>query len=473
MTDRFNHDLDLQDLTPDSVEAGAMPIPEADRPAAFKKFAIFSAIGVLLFLVPYYFSDQWTIGIGILATLLKGWIGDYLDEVVLVIGIVSVVGTLLVKFAKPQWANEDIGWASIFNVSWIWVLLRVIGALFIVMIYFKIGPEWVISDYTGGVILNDLNPTLIPFFFFAILLMAFLTDYGFMEYIGTLLSKVFRTLFRLPGRAAVDASASWLGAAPVGVLITSMQYDKGYYNEREAATIATSFSIASAAFCLIVAEVIKINEYFLQFYLTVIITCGIVAMIMARIPPLSRKTEAFYVGDGSVRDELRIEGLTLHQTAVRRGMRRAYRMPSLAQALHKSSIALADVYLGLLPVVFALGTVALALSEYTPIFTWLSYPLIPILEVLRVPEAAAAAPAFVVGFADMFLPAVLGKGIESEMTRFIIACMSVAQVIYMTEVGALILKSNIRVNFAELLLIFVMRTVLALPIVVVIAHMLF
>ena len=50
----------------------------------------------------------------------------------------------------------------------------------------------------------------------------------------------------------------------------------------------------------------------------------------------------------------------------------------------------------------------------------------------------------VVGFADMFLPAVIGSGIESEMTRFVIAGVSVTQLIYMSELGGLLLGSICR-----------------------------
>lgn len=465
-----NPELNELDSGIDLSDEGASPLPDDVRKKAFYKFLSYSFIGVLLFLVPIYWGDQWTIGIGVLAVILKGFIGDYLSGIAMTVVVFSAVMTVLFSVIKPAGLSLPPKIQAIFQVSWIWVLLRVLGALFIVMIYFGVGPEWISGDVTGGVILNDLNPTLMPFFFFAILLMAFLTDYGFMEYVGTMLSRIFHKVFKLPGRSAVDASASWLGAAPVGVLITSLQYDRGYYNEREAASIATSFSLASAAFCLVVAEVIGINHLFLQFYATVIVASVIAAIVMVRIPPLSLKSDRFLVGDGSIRNEEKDREMSLQQTAVRRAVRRAHRMPNFFQSMKDSLVSLADVYFGLLPVVFAVGTIALALSEYTPLFTWISAPLVPLLNLLQVPEAAAAAPALVVGFADMFLPAVVGKGIESEVTRFIIACMSVTQVIYMTEVGSLILKSNIKVNLFELMCIFLIRTLLTLPIVVAIAY---
>ena len=101
---------------------------------------------------------------------------------------------------------------------------------------------------------------------------------------------------------------------------------------------------------------------------------------------------------------------------------------------------------------------------------WLSYPLIPLLELFQLPEAAAAAPALLVGFAEMFLPAVMAKGIDSELTRFVIICTSITQLIFMSEVGVLILKTRIPLNFIDLVVIFLLRTLITLPIIVAIAH---
>ena len=92
-------------------------------------------------------------------------------------------------------------------------------------------------------------------------------------------------------------------------------------------------------------------------------------------------------------------------------------------------------------------------------------------EAMQVPEAAKAAPALLAGFADMFLPSILASSIESEFTRFVIAALSVTQLIYMSEVGAVILKSKVPLNIFELGAIFLIRTVVTFPIIVAIAHL--
>ena len=131
------------------------------------------------------------------------------------------------------------------------------------------------------------------------------------------------------------------------------------------------------------------------------------------------------------------------------------------------------MYIGVAPVVLAFGTIALVLAEYTSVFAILGKPFEPLLMLFGIPEAAAAAQTMVVGFADMFLPSILGASIESEMTRFFIATMSVTQLIYMSEVGGLLLGSKIPLNIKDLIIIFLLRTLISFPIIAVVAHILF
>ncbi|HLQ75129.1 MAG TPA: hypothetical protein VK107_03705 [Alloiococcus sp.] len=73
----------------------------------------------------------------------------------------------------------------------------------------------------------------------------------------------------------------------------------------------------------------------------------------------------------------------------------------------------------------------------------------------------------------MFLPAILGSGIESEMTRFVIGTLSVTQLIYMSEVGALLLGSKLPINMKDLIIIFILRTAITLPIIALMAHLIY
>ncbi len=437
------------------------------------KFIIPSSIGVLLFLTPIFIDGRATIGMGILVDLLRDATQDYLPAFATMLLLVSCLCSTYFSLFRKNESNRRINQIQqIFTTSPAWLILRVLGSLFAVLVLFNIGPEWISSPATGGTMLFQLAGTLTVFFLVACFLLPFLIDYGVAEFMGTLLQKPFLWAFRLPGRASVDTLASWLGSAPVGVLITIQQYEKGYYSGREAAVIVTNFSIASIAFCALVAKLIEIDHRFFEFYFSIIFTGLIAALIIPRVWPLARKKDIYLIEQDGFTDKPEADTGLLRWAFIQ-GINKARTAPNLKQLLKNAFINLLDIWFSLLPSVVAIGTIVLALTEFTPIFTIMTKPLVPILELMQIPEAAAAAPAFLVGFADMYLPAVIGKNIASEMTRFVIGCVSIIQIIYMTEVGTLILKSKIPLQIGELFLIFTLRTLITLPIITAIAHFIY
>ena len=132
-----------------------------------------------------------------------------------------------------------------------------------------------------------------------------------------------------------------------------------------------------------------------------------------------------------------------------------------------------EMWFGTLPVILAMGTIALIVAEFTPVFDWLGIPFAPLYELLRIPEAEAASRTVIVGFADMFLPSVIASSIESELTRFVVAATSVTQLIYMSEIGSIIMGSKIPVSLKDLFIIFLERTLVSLPVIALLAHLIF
>ena len=70
----------------------------------------------------------------------------------------------------------------------------------------------------------------------------------------------------------------------------------------------------------------------------------------------------------------------------------------------------------------------------------------------------------------MFIPALLMGGIVSVKTKFIVAALSLVQIIYLTEVGAIAIKSEVPLNFFNLFIIFLQRTIIAIPLLVLCAN---
>ena len=125
----------------------------------------------------------------------------------------------------------------------------------------------------------------------------------------------------------------------------------------------------------------------------------------------------------------------------------------------------------LIPVVIAWGTFGSILVNETGIFHALAYPMGLYLQLLGVEGAFQIAPATLVGFIDMFIPALITSTELPYATRFVVAALSLVQIIYLTEVGSIIVKSNVGLDMKRLFLIFIERTLIALPLIVLVTKL--
>ncbi|ABL99201.1 YjiH family protein [Shewanella amazonensis] len=437
-------------------------------------FIVPSLIGLLLFMTPVSYQDAITIPIAIISKALQHALSDKATAIVTAVVVLTTLVSLITKVAKPKFITENGFLNALFNVSPMWFFIRMLGAAFILMTFAGVGPEAITSGNTGGLVLNDLLPVLLSVFIFAGMLLPLLLNFGLLELFGALLTKIMRPVFNLPGRCAIDCMASWLGDGSVGILLTSKQYEGRFYTAREAAVIGTTFSAVSITFSLVVISQVKLEALFVPFYLTVCLAGIVAAIVVPKLPPLCWKKDNYI--DGTPRhpdDEVVPAGHSVFSWGYDMALAKAAASGGVKETFTEGVKNVADMVLGILPVVMAIGTVALMIAEYTPIFDYLGMPFIPLLELLQIPEATAASKTIVVGFADMFIPSILAASIESDMTRFVIAALSVTQLIYMSEVGALLIGSRIPVNLPELFVIFVLRTLVTLPVIAGVAHLIF
>lgn len=434
-------------------------------------FLIPSIIGIVLFLLPLNYSGEINIGIGYLADLFKQNFGEYLPTLMTIVVTVSAIFSIITVTLKPKFIINNSVLNELLNVNMLTLAFRTLGAIFIVLTLLKIGPEFISSMATGGTLLFDLMPTLATWFLLSGFFLPLLLNFGIMDFFGTLIKGVMRPLFKVPGRSAIDAIASWIGSGPVGIVLTNKQLNEGYYSKREAATIAVCFSLVSLPFATVVANFLNINHVFVPFYLTISIASFIAAIILPRIYPINKISKE-YMTEAIINEDVPSE-VSLFSHAFSCGVKKANSGNTLNGLIINGINIVIDVYISLMPLVMCWGTLSLIVAEYTPIFTILSYPIVFLLNILQVPGATEAAPAVLVGFADMFLPSILVSGVEHEITRFIIGALSFTQLIYMTETGAIILKSDIDLNLKDLFVVFIERTLITLPIITLIAHLIY
>ena len=440
------------------------------------KFITMSILGIILFLIPIPVvqdgEKQTTLPVAFLANCLKDWIGGVMSPLIVLIITVSGILTILCSTIFKNKLNPQGLMYNAFNVKIGWLILRVLAVIFVWLTYLKVGPKMIYSEDTGGLVFSSLLPTLVAVFLFAALFLPLLMEYGLLELLGPVFRPVMRPLFTLPGRSTVDNLASFIGDGTVGVLITSRQYEEGFYSRREATVISTTFSVVSITFAIVIASTIKMQDQFFYFYITVIISCLIAAMIMPRIWPLKNIPDE-YAKD--VSKEARTEQKKKKKTALGHGFDMAtevgIKAPGFKDFFISGFKTVVDMWFVILPVVMSIGTIATIIANYTPIFEIVGKPFVPFLELLQIPEASHASQTILIGFADMFLPSILIEGVQSDITRFVIGALSISQLIYLSEVGGVILGSKIPVSIGKLFMIFLIRTLITLPIIALLAHL--
>lgn len=439
----------------------------------YSRFLLPSLIGIILFMIPLKFQGEYTIPVAILSKGVAGLLEPALPTIITLLITFTGIMTIIYKIAKPSFIENSKELKGLFNVNTFWFIVRIIGMLLVILTYLEVGPEWIWNENTGGLLLHGLLTTLLTIFFFAAFLLPLLLDFGLLEFVGSMLTPVMRPIFKLPGRSSIDCITSWLGDGTIGVLLTNNQYEEGYYSTREASVIATTFSAVSITFALVVLDEVGLVQHFVPYYLAVTFAGVVAAIIVPRIPPLSNKKDDYLTNVNRDNMENVPQGYTPFTWGLDQAIEKAKDSTDLSGFVKGGLHNVLEMWIGVMPVIMAFGTMAVILAEFTPIFTWLGMPFIPILKLLNIPYAVEASQTMIIGFADMFLPAVIGASIESELTRFVIAAVSVTQLIYLSEVGAVILGSKIPVNVVELFVIFIERTLITLPIIALIGHVLF
>lgn len=430
------------------------------------KFLFYSILGVIAFLAPITIGGESSILMGhIKSIIIDGYI-EQIRVLVIIASVTTVVGTII-GFIKKDFKNKYL--KEFFICGPINGAARILGGIFFLMVHYGIGPAIILDPNTGGMMANDLLPSLMVTFCVGVMLMPLLTAFGLVEFIGVLIAPFMRKVFKVPGYAAIDAIASFLGDGTIGIVVTDEQYQKGYYTQREAVIIATSFSIVGISFAAVVSDLLKLSDRFIIFYATIAFSTVIAGIIIARLPLKKFKNE-YYMGKNFAGEE----GSTSFVVAIKKATEVANKAKEI-EILLDSIKKVGTLYITFIPVIMFMGTLGLVIAEHTNIFNIIAMPLVPILKLFGFSKeiATVMAPAMIVGFSDMYLPSLLIEGVPSEMARFLIGTLSFAQLIFLSETGMILVASKIGFNFWDTLKFFVLRTVITFPVIFIIVRILY
>jgi len=425
------------------------------------KFLIFSAIGVWVFFIPTNIGGVSNVPMVLLIDAVKALLGStVMNWMVLILCIALSVTFTISRIQKDgpihRFHKKD-GWGT--------GILYYLSAVFAVMVVFNVGPSQIVNDSVGIEAIGLAGSTLLTVTI-AGWLVNFLIEFG--------MEPIMRKVFKLPGQSAVTAVSAFVAAPAVGVFMTDRLYHENVYTHKEACCVATNFSVVSLGFFALLVTITDTQYMYGKVVISSLVIVFILAAIVIRIPPLSRKKDRYYNG--------------VEQTAAMRKSSK-YSKDTMKKAVAASTTKVSQtpysIFVTSIPGVLsftvkivtfvqALATIALFISNYTPFFDWIGMPMVPYLELCQMPDAAAIAPATLVGIAEIALPVMTIAGMNiAPMSIFFVIVLSTVQIIFFTESANAMMQSDLNLKFPELVLIFLIRTLIAIPIVAVFAHVLF
>ena len=429
------------------------------------KFILSSAVGIFLFFAPVFGGN---VPLVALVDFLKKLLGAAcINYLVLLFCLSLIVTVFLGKVMKikvfAEYHKED-GLGKIF--------FYVLAVIFTVMVITGRGPAQILDPNIGGLALPLAGSVMLTVTFAGWFVVMILKS-GIVEFMGILIEPMMRPCFTLPGCAAVNGIASFVSAPAVGVFMTEQLYRGRDYTDREGLTVLTCFSVCSLGFFGVLVSLGGIEHLYAQVVITSFVLTFVIAAICARIPPLSGKRDHYIDGtEQTAQDRVPRKIDHRFRAAVQAGIARSKELDfKVFMATLWSAITFTQK---IVAYVVSVAIVALLLAEHTPLFTWLGMPIIPVLKLLQIPNAAEIAPATLVGIAEIALPVIMisGKGIAEE-SIFFITVLSSVQIIFFTESANAMLESIIPVTVLDLIICFLVRTVIAIPLLALVCHFLF
>lgn len=434
--------------------------PSKTNAANLFKFFVFSLIGMAVFFVPFEWNGKSSIFLDHVVTAITNASPTFVKYYAFVL---LISGTVL-PFLNMTWNKGAVN--IVFSV------FRVVGLVVGIMIVFNIGPAWLFDPSMGPYLWDKLiRPVslLVPI---GSVFLALLVSYGLLEFVGVLMQRIMRPVFKTPGRSAIDAVASFVGSYSLGLLVTNRIYNEGKYSKKEAAIIATGFSTVSVTFMVVIAKTLNLMDHWLLLFWTAFVVTIVATLVTIRLRPLKSMSDDYADGVTPKPEEVITSNRLQH--AWKEAMDTADAAPTFfVNVLDNLKDGLRMV-MSILPTILSIGLLGLVLAEYTPVFDWIGYIFLPFTYILQAPEPLLTAKAAAVSISEVFLPALLVSGVEVDIaTRFIVAVVSVSAVLFFSAMIPCILATDIPIRIRDLIIIWFERIVISLIIVIPFALLIF
>jgi nucleoside recognition membrane protein YjiH len=440
------------------------------RPKPILKFVVAFGIGAFFFLLPVPWHGQITVPFDIAVDKITETFPDAVGIYVLGIIIAGGLLTTIAEFDRRglfsfRW---DVSYFESTSAFW---ALRVIGVVLAPMMFFKLGPAWLHTPTTGGFMWGILVYSVGVIIPIGAIFITIFVELGGLEFIGTLSRPFMRPLFKIPGRAALDSLASWVGSYSVGLYVTRNVFERGGYHKQDVFIIATCFSTVSVGFVGVVAATLDLLSLFPVIFLAYFVCVVVCAIILVRLPPISNIPPE-YIAEPD--PETRFEGSSTDYVrfALSEAVNKAEQGETFREAATRGFVDGLKLTSLILGTILTVGLAAVLLSAYTPTFEILGAPLVPVIELLGIPTAERVAPATIIGITEMYVPVILVED-AAPMAKFFVAVLAPSQLIFFSSVGPMIMDmfDDVPIRFRDLIALFVMRTIILVPLIAIITHL--
>lgn len=442
-----------QNTTLNLKDAAATPTEALlSKPVALLQLIVFSAIGLVMFFVPFTIGEK--------STILFDHGATYLVNQQHTLSVTLLFLLMIFGVSKPF---IDGSWRK--NITYmIMTAFKIIGLILAVMYVADVAPAFMMEKDMLPFLFEKLALPVGMIVPLGALILAFLVGFGLLEMVGVLMQPIMKPIWKTPGSSAIDAVASFVGSYSIGLLITNRVYLQKQYSAREAIIIATGFSTVSAAFMVIVAKTLGLMEFWNLFFWSTLVITFIVTAITARIPPIS------LVDDSVERPALDHKGGTRLAAAFDLGLSTSRRATDLKQILWSNFRDGLTMAAAIVPSIIAVGLTGLILAKYTPVFDALGLLLYPFTWLSGLPEPLVAAKGMSAGLAEMFLPALLLSEADI-LTRYVAGVISISSVLFFSAMIPCVLATEIPLSVGKMVIIWFERVVLSILLAAAFGHL--
>ena len=339
-------------------------------------------------------------------------------------------------------------------------ICKALGTIITILVLLRVDVPYLMAPNIAPATLVSMGRSTIMIFCTAAFL-PFLLDYGLIDSVGVLAKPFMRPVFKVPGITAVVAASTFLGNFSIGLISTSRLYRAGRLTKKESAIVATGFSTISIGLMLMFAQLLRISDRFLFYFISTAIVTYIITAITVRIPPISWIKEEYCEDVPPVIEEEVKEGKLSQAVLV--GAETAAKAPSIPRTVGSISLVTAKVLAGMISSSMFIIVIGLLINDHTPVFQWLGMLFYPVLRIFNMPDIDILQRATGLAAIDV-IPAVMFGSLHdmSLAARYVLAAFPVSLIIFIGGYFTCLISTDIPIKIRYLPVLWVIRMLLAL-----------